>query len=500
MVNYDAGGSAVGGADYVALAGSVTIPAGAASATIAVDVLDDNVIELPETVLVTLTAVSHPAVTISSTANQAEVAIADDDATTVSLAASAADGSEPGLDDGEFTVTLDGGKLAPPGGISVTYTILGTATPGVDYLALTGTTTIPAGQASVAIPVAVLDDPLVEAAETVILTLTGTDHPAVTVSVSNPTATVTIADDDAAVVGLSGPQPTDEGDAGTKLLEFTVTLSGPVEVPVSIHYATADGTAQDENGDGDYQSAGGTLTFLPGGDLTQTITVAVNGDTVLEPDETFQVVLSNLQAGTPARNVSLGDAAATATIVDDDAARLTIIVTQDAAEDATDGLFTVTTDKLLSQPIEVSLSISGTATAGVDYEAIGTVLTFPANTTSVTIPVAVLPDDMIEGDGNRRRADHRNKRSRGPAGHARLGDADDCRRRSDHRFDRGRRRHGRRTGRRIREASWSRWAAARSRRPGHHGQLCGRLAAAWRERITPRCRVPSRSRRGSPRR
>ena len=398
VVNYSTGGSAVGGADYVALAGSVTIPAGAASATIAVDVLDDNVIELPETVVVTLTGVNHPAVTISSTANQAEVAIADDDATTVSIAASDAGGSEPGLDDGQFTVTLGGGKVAPAGGISVTYTVLGTATPAVDYLALTGTTTIPAGQSSVAIPVDVLDDPLAEAAETVNLTLTGTDHPAVTVSVANPTATVTIASDDAAVVSVSGPQPTDEGDTGTKQVEFTVTLSAPVDTPVSVDYATANGSAQDENGNHDYQSAGGTLTFQPGGVLTQTVTVAVRGDMVIEPDETFRVVLSNLDAGTPARNVSLGDAVATAMIVDDDAARLTIAVTQSAAEDATNGLFTITTDKLLSQPTQVSLSISGSAAGGTDYVAIGTSLTFPANATSVTIPVTMLPDDVIEGD------------------------------------------------------------------------------------------------------
>ena len=307
VVSYSTGGSAVGGADYVALTGSVTIPAGAASATIAVDVLDDNVIELPETAVVTLTDVNHPAVTISSTANQAEVAIADDDATTVSIAASDAGGSEPGLDDGQFTVTLGGGKVAPAGGISVTYTVLGTATPAVDYLALTGTTTIPAGQSSIAIPVDVLDDPVAEAAETVNLTLTGTDHPAVTVSVANPTATVTIASDDPAVVSVSGPQPTDEGDTGTKQVEFTVTLSSPVDTPVSVDYATANGSAQDENGNHDYQSAGGTLTFQPGGVLTQTVTVAVRGDMVIEPDETFRVVLSNLDPGTPARNVSLGE-------------------------------------------------------------------------------------------------------------------------------------------------------------------------------------------------
>ena len=68
-----------------------------------------------------------------------------------------------------------------------------------------------------------------------------------------------------------------------------VTLSAPVDVPVSVNYQTQDGTAQDEHGDRDYQSAGGTVVFLPGGDLTQTISVDVVGDTLVEPDETFHV-------------------------------------------------------------------------------------------------------------------------------------------------------------------------------------------------------------------
>ena len=55
-----------------------------------------------------------------------------------------------------------------------------------------------------------------------------------------------------------------------------------------------------------------TVTFTSGGPLTQTITVQVNGDTVVEPDETFFVNLSN-----PV-NATLLDAQAVGTIVNDD--------------------------------------------------------------------------------------------------------------------------------------------------------------------------------------
>ena len=144
------------------------------------------------------------------------------------------------------------------------------------------------------ITVNVSGDTTVELDEAFSVTLSGASGEA---QITAATAVATIVNDDTAVVSISGPPPTDEGDAGTKLFEFTVTLSAPVDVPVSVDYATADGTAEDQNGDHDYQSAQGTLTFQPGGGLTQTVTVAVQGDTVLEPDETFQVVLSNLRAG-----------------------------------------------------------------------------------------------------------------------------------------------------------------------------------------------------------
>ena len=49
----------------------MTIPAGASSATIPVDVLNDNVVELAETVIVTLTGTNHAGVTVAVAGNTA---------------------------------------------------------------------------------------------------------------------------------------------------------------------------------------------------------------------------------------------------------------------------------------------------------------------------------------------------------------------------------------------------------------------------------------------
>jgi endo-1,4-beta-D-glucanase Y len=89
-----------------------------------------------------------------------------------------------------FTITLDS---APSSNVIVNYTAGGTATPGADYTALSGTATVSAGQTSAAVTVTPLDDAVEEDDETVVVTLSsGTGY---TVG-SSSAATVTIGDDD----------------------------------------------------------------------------------------------------------------------------------------------------------------------------------------------------------------------------------------------------------------------------------------------------------------
>ena len=79
-----------------------------------------------------------------------------------------------------------------------------------------------------------------------------------------------------------------EGDAGTVPATFTVTLAMASSHTVTVDFATADGTAASGS---DYVAESGTLTFDPG-ETSQTVTVAVVGETLDEPDETFFVNLS----------------------------------------------------------------------------------------------------------------------------------------------------------------------------------------------------------------
>ncbi len=98
--------------------------------------------------------------------------------------------------------------------------------------------------------------------------------------------------------------------SGATLARFVITLAEPSTEPVTVDYATSDGTA---TAGSDYLGASGSVTFEPG-ETSKTVAVVVTGDTVAEGDETFTVALSNPSGAT------IDDGSATGTIVDSSAA------------------------------------------------------------------------------------------------------------------------------------------------------------------------------------
>ncbi len=101
-----------------------------------------------------------------------------------------------------------------------------------------------------------------------------------------------------------------EGNSGTTTFNFTVSISGTNTLPTSVNFATADGTATAASGD--YVAQSGTLTWNPGDNAAKTISVTVNGDTTVEPDETFYVYLSSPS------NATISNSRGVGTIVNDD--------------------------------------------------------------------------------------------------------------------------------------------------------------------------------------
>jgi chitinase len=73
-----------------------------------------------------------------------------------------------------------------------------------------------------------------------------------------------------------------EGKSGSTWLEFTITLSAAYDVPVTVSFATLDGSATAGT---DYQATSGVFTFAPG-QTSMIVKVKVFGDKKREVNET----------------------------------------------------------------------------------------------------------------------------------------------------------------------------------------------------------------------
>ena len=151
VVQYRVGGTATNGIDYASLSGSVTIPAGAASATVTVRPVDDANAEASETVDVTV--LPDGAYTVGNPPS-ATVTIADNDRPVVTIVATDASASEAG-DTGTFTITRTGPTTAA---LRVTFTANGSAQSGVDYVSLGSQVFIPIGSSTVTLTVTPIAD------------------------------------------------------------------------------------------------------------------------------------------------------------------------------------------------------------------------------------------------------------------------------------------------------------------------------------------------------
>lgn len=201
-----------------------------------------------------------------------------------------------------FTVTL---STASTRTVTVDYTTTnGTATSGSDYTATAGTLSFPGGMTSQSIVVLVGGDTLDEANETFTVTLTNPAHAAL----ADAQGVGTIVDNDPPPSIAVGDIEVLEGSSGTTNATFTVTLSAASGLPVTVNYATANGTA---SAGPDYVGKSGTLNFAPG-TTSASVAVLVQGDVIDEPDETF-----NLNLTGPV-NATLADAQAVALLRDDD--------------------------------------------------------------------------------------------------------------------------------------------------------------------------------------
>ena len=392
-----------------------------AAQPITVRIVQDNFVEGgttnnpgSETIVATLGDLTALRSTVTSATGTGT--ITDDDSATVTLVANDNKASEP-LDtvnegNGQFTVTQ---TAVSSSNTVITYSVAVSAlsaTPsGVsaledDYIKLSGSVTILAGQTTAVIDVTVLDNTLVEDDETVVVTLTGfsSRDPNVTLG-TNLTDTVTIFDDDQAEVTISAndnaasEDPLDNG-------QFTLTMNAISDTDTVVTYSIATGGVNATNGS-DYVTLSGTAT-IAAGKTTTTIDVVVLQDVFVEGAETVTLSLTGFLSPTNA-DIKVGAAFIdTVTIADDtDGIIVSVFNNGNGTEGGSNGSFIVKITKSdgitpVAAPatgLTVNYSSTGgTAVGGPsgDYVALsGSIFIAPGSTTGL-IDVSVIDDLVVE--------------------------------------------------------------------------------------------------------
>jgi ribosomal protein L35AE/L33A/disulfide oxidoreductase YuzD len=370
-------------ADFTAVNGTLVFAAAEVTKQVTVLVKGDTLDEGNDTFTLNLTNASNATI---SDATGVGTITDDDPLPALSIGdATVTEGNAGTTAAATFTVTL-----SPASGraVSVDYsTANGTATAPGDYSGAGGTLIFAAGETTRTITVPVNGDALNEPNETFFVNLTGASNAAVT----DGQGLGTITDDDGTPSLVVDDVSVVEGNVGTTLATFTVSLSSPSGQTVSVNYATASGSAASP---GDFTAKNGSVTFSPG-QLTRTISIDVSADALDEVDETYTLNLSN------ANNAAIADAQGSGTIIDDDAAPTISINDVTVAEGNTtaNANFTVTLSAPSGQPVSVGFTTAdGTALAPGDYTTTGGNVTFTAGQSSKTVTVVVRGDTLDEND------------------------------------------------------------------------------------------------------
>ena len=190
------------------------------------------------------------------------------------------------------------------------------------------------------------------------------------------------------LVSINDPTAVLEGNTGSVNVTFTVTLSAAYSQDVTVHFETANGSAEAGS---DYTGASGDVTVARGS-TTQTFTVAVLGDRSAESTENFVV---NLSAPV---NATIRDGQGIGTILDDEPR---ISINDKSVSEGNTGsvnaTFTVTLSAMYDADVTVHYdTANGTATAGSDYTGASGDVTVPRGSTTQTFTVAITGDRVAE--------------------------------------------------------------------------------------------------------
>ncbi len=299
------------------------------------------------------------------------------------------------------TVTLVATRTGGSSGSASGYyrTANGTATAGQDYTPTTNFVTwLDGDTANKNLVLTILNDALVEPAETFTVSFftntVGASLGALT------TATVTITDDDTPPASpgvIQFAQAAYSVGEATGTVTLVATRTSGSSSNVNGYYRTANGTATAGQ---DYTATTNFVTWADGDTANKNFAITILNDSVVESNETFTVTFFTTFGG-----ATIGaQAAATVTITDDDTPPPSPGVIQFAQAAYTVGEAAGTVTLVATRTGGSSSSVNGyyrtangTATAGQDYTATTNFMTWAdGDTASKNVVITVLNDTIVE--------------------------------------------------------------------------------------------------------
>ncbi|MBK6998771.1 MAG: hypothetical protein IPH35_01930 [Rhodoferax sp.] len=271
--------------DYTATSGTLNFAAGETTKTFTVPIRGDTTAEASETFTVTLTNPTNA--TLKTSPATATGTIADDDTVqTISVDSMNLKEGNSGSANMTFTVAL---SAATTKAITVDYaTSDGTAKATNDYTATKGTLSFAAGETTKTFTVPILGDTTAERDETFTVTLSS---PSSNATLKTSTATGTINNDDDTLNSVATMDVSKKDvNENTTSVAIKVNLDQAVTKESSISYTITPNTARIS--DLSSETLTGNITFKAG-DIFKNITISINNDSLIEPDDTFTVEINN---------------------------------------------------------------------------------------------------------------------------------------------------------------------------------------------------------------
>ena len=300
-----------------------------------------------------------------------------------------------GATNATVTVRRYGGTagLTPGASLSVdAVTSDGTATNGIHYVGGTHTLVFPEGEVFQTFTIPVIDDFEISPSRTVNLTLGNIQPPGSAGFGNQPTATLTILDDDTGI-SFSNATYTRNENSPDGLATITIVRTGSIAAPATVNFTTTtNGTA---TAGLDYRPVTNLVSFAIG-ETTRTVTIPILNDLLIEGNETVTMELTNSVGG-----LLIAPITATLTIVDNDIGPGQIAFATAsfaAAENGGNAVITLTRTNGSSGVVGVAFLTSDfTAVAGLDYTAVNTAITFGDGETVKQVLVPLLDDAVVEG-------------------------------------------------------------------------------------------------------